>query len=400
MTDRSVLISTIPNTHGGVAAMVRWVVEELEAAEYEPLVAWYEPYSLTPRLSVPLFRLGRARPGSEPRTVIGSRAGRAVGAWLPELEFTHYLPTRLWADLVGSCAHHLAVSGNVFPVWPLVAHGLPGVAWVATDWMGDRRERVQATYPAVRRFLDRVVVRPVAKRLERRLLRRAHILALSEPTRRELDRRAGGEFVKGVLPHPVDTAAFAPSAGAIAGRVGCSGRMEDPRKNLDLFLQVIAWCREREPSVHGEILGLDQSKLPHQRLAELGLPEGAVECRGYLGKRELPQRLGSLDVLLLTSHQEGLCIAALEAMSSGCPVVSTRCGGPEEYVIDGETGYLGASRPEALGVRVLEIVRDRALRTKLAAGARAIVEEKYSRTRAAEVLWDALGTATEMRRSE
>ena len=30
----------------------------------------------------------------------------------------------------------------------------------------------------------------------------------------------------------------------------------------------------------------------------------------------------------------------LEAAACRCPIVSTRCGGPEDYVVDGETGFL------------------------------------------------------------
>ena len=30
----------------------------------------------------------------------------------------------------------------------------------------------------------------------------------------------------------------------------------------------------------------------------------------------------------------------LEAAACRCPIVSTKCGGPEDYVVDGETGFL------------------------------------------------------------
>ena len=42
----------------------------------------------------------------------------------------------------------------------------------------------------------------------------------------------------------------------------------------------------------------------------------------------------SCDVFVMTSIQEGLPVSALEASVSGLPVISTRCGGVEDYVDD------------------------------------------------------------------
>lgn len=42
----------------------------------------------------------------------------------------------------------------------------------------------------------------------------------------------------------------------------------------------------------------------------------------------------SCDVFVMTSIQEGLPVSALEASMSGLPVISTRCGGVEDYVDD------------------------------------------------------------------
>lgn len=50
--------------------------------------------------------------------------------------------------------------------------------------------------------------------------------------------------------------------------------------------------------------------------------------------------LSSIYTLVLASESEGLPRVIIETMAAGKPVVAARCGGPEELVIDGDTGYL------------------------------------------------------------
>lgn len=106
--------------------------------------------------------------------------------------------------------------------------------------------------------------------------------------------------------------------------------------------------------------------------------EGRVQCHPCLGPSALAEVLQGLDLFVIPSHQEGLCIAALEAMACGVPVVSTRCGGPEDYVIDGGTGQLVASEPAAMAAAIAAICADRSLRERLSAGAQAWVREQAS----------------------
>ena len=65
-----VLISTITPISGGVPTMTRFVVATLRDRGYEPVLAHYEPYSLSPQLAVPSYRLGRQRVGSERRQAL------------------------------------------------------------------------------------------------------------------------------------------------------------------------------------------------------------------------------------------------------------------------------------------------------------------------------------------
>ena len=61
----------------------------------------------------------------------------------------------------------------------------------------------------------------------------------------------------------------------------------------------------------------------------------------FLGHRnDIPTVLNSIYTLVLASESEGLSRVIIEAMAAGKPVVATRCGGPEELVINSETGYL------------------------------------------------------------
>ena len=98
--------------------MTEFIARCLVNRGYEPVVAYYEPYSLTPELSVPCYALLRRSVRSKCSTSLGGLETHAIGAWLPELEFTHYLATGVWNGLIESCDYHMAVSGSALALTP------------------------------------------------------------------------------------------------------------------------------------------------------------------------------------------------------------------------------------------------------------------------------------------
>jgi glycosyltransferase involved in cell wall biosynthesis len=83
-----------------------------------------------------------------------------------------------------------------------------------------------------------------------------------------------------------------------------------------------------------------------------------------------------IDGFVISSHQEGLALVGLEAMAQGVPVVSTRCGGPEEYVLPDETGYLASFDADELAAVILTMLQPQN-HARLSANALALVRERY-----------------------
>jgi glycosyltransferase involved in cell wall biosynthesis len=94
-----------------------------------------------------------------------------------------------------------------------------------------------------------------------------------------------------------------------------------------------------------------------------------VHCHPYLTPAQLAAVMQRWDLFVIPSHQEGLCIAALEAMACGVPVVSTRCGGPEDFVLPDRTGTLVPHQAPALAAAITAICGQSETRHRLSEGA-------------------------------
>jgi len=74
---------------------------------------------------------------------------------------------------------------------------------------------------------------------------------------------------------------------------------------------------------------------------------------------------------VLPSIVEGSALVQLEAMSRGLPLIATRNAGGEDFIRDGESGFLVPIRaPEEIAVRLAQLASNRGLLERMSAAAR------------------------------
>jgi N-acetyl-alpha-D-glucosaminyl L-malate synthase BshA len=97
-----------------------------------------------------------------------------------------------------------------------------------------------------------------------------------------------------------------------------------------------------------------------QSAEELCRTLGICEKVQFVGKQEQMEDILAIgDLFLLTSEYESFGLAALEAMASGVPVVSTNAGGLSEINEHGATGFLAdVGDVETMSKQSLDILKD------------------------------------------
>jgi glycosyltransferase involved in cell wall biosynthesis len=188
----------------------------------------------------------------------------------------------------------------------------------------------------------------------------------------ELSQFLDAERFRGELRRELGFSADTPVVGIVARLV--------PIKAHEVFLKAAVRIREVLPTAQFLLIGDGERR---QELTVLAGELGLTECVHFLGWRQQMARLyADLDVVALTSLNEGSPVALIEALASARPVVSTNVGGVPEVVMHGQTGLsVPSSDPSAFAAAVVTLLRDRPLGERLGQAGRRHVYPHYDSSR-------------------
>lgn len=124
-------------------------------------------------------------------------------------------------------------------------------------------------------------------------------------------------------------------AGAIL--IGFIGRLV-PIKNLGMALGVISRLLQQNSAYHLCIAGDGEEKTYWENYCD---ENGLTDNVHFLGWVEnIADILADIDILILTSRNEGTPISVIEAMASRVPVVATSVGGVPDLIQHERTGFM------------------------------------------------------------
>lgn len=163
--------------------------------------------------------------------------------------------------------------------------------------------------------------------------------------------------------------------------VGIVGRLTAVKNHM-LFLESARLLKEESPGLNVKFLIVGDGEL-RKELEKSVKILGIEDCVHFTGwRKDMPVIYADLDIVALTSLNEGTPLSLIEAMASGKAIVATSVGGVPNLIKNRETGLLVDSNNAAqLKEAIMTLLRDKGLRATLGQEGAKFVHERYSKER-------------------
>src|SRR4051794_16081064 len=201
-------------------------------------------------------------------------------------------------------------------------------------------------------------------------------IAVSEAARRTIVEHLGADAV--LIPNGVAVQSylqatplesFPPNGATIA----FLGRIDEPRKGLDVLLEALPAVAARVPAVRLLVAGPGDVDDVAERLPDR--VRGRVHFLGLVSEEDKRRVFHSADAYCApNTGQESFGIVLLEAMAAGTPVVASDIDAFRRVLDDGRAGRLfPVGDPAALAAALVDVLTQEELRTELAQQGREVV---------------------------
>lgn len=153
------------------------------------------------------------------------------------------------------------------------------------------------------------------------------------------------------------------------------------------ILSVISWYNKAKgPDLLVKAIKNIKKKYPHFKCTLISLENYPIEdifdnFVSNPSQKIISKAYREADIFLVTSRSEGYFIPGLEAMASGCPMISTDCGGIHEYAVHKKNAIVIKSIDSLWRTSILDtIVSNKAIRNKIIKnGYETVRQYKWSR---------------------
>ena len=231
-------------------------------------------------------------------------------------------------------------------------------------------------------FTDKIIT--VSENLKRELVEKFKIAPENKISVIEL-----GFELDELLKLPAVGEGFKPSPTINIGIIGRLAPIKNHKMVLDsartIFFERTQQAKhaskvEKDIRVKFVIIGDGELKEELENYArELGIQD-MIEFRGWI--QDLKAIYEGLDIVVLTSLNEGTPVSLIEAMAAGRPIVATRVGGVADIVQDGKNGYLVESEDvEGFSQKLMDLIKDSEKRRSFGLNGRKMVQGRFTKER-------------------
>ena len=124
--------------------------------------------------------------------------------------------------------------------------------------------------------------------------------------------------------------------------------LSDREKNISSLIRVFASLSKIYPNIILHIVGSGHDELKLKKLANKFEVYGSrIIFHGAINNDLLSGFYKNADFFVLSSNVETFSVVAAESLFFGCPVLSTKCGGPEDFINE-EVGLLVENSEKSL----------------------------------------------------